>query len=144
MAIPTHQADLDRFFRNLHAGLKGLHRRLEASRRSEFVLRNVLRQLSGWCAEAVAPEGKVATAECRIFLLDRLSQELLAALERAVESPALATRVSASVGELGLGAAVESSLAWLAATDLPDTAAYLHKTRRRFTEVQRTLERLGR
>jgi hypothetical protein len=41
--MPTHQADLDRFFCNLHAGLKGFRRRLEASRRSEFVLRNVLR-----------------------------------------------------------------------------------------------------
>lgn len=143
MAVPSHQADLDRFFRNLHAGMKGLHRRLEASRRSEFVLRNVLRQLSRWCAEAVAPDGKVATPECRIFLLDRLSQGMLAALERAAESPALATRVSASVGELGLAAAVESGLAWLSATELPDTAAYLGKTRRRFNEVRRTLERLG-
>jgi hypothetical protein len=143
MAVPTHQADLDRFFRNLHAGLIGLRRRLEASRRSEFVIRNVLRRLSGWCNEAVAPDGKVATPECRVFLLDRLSQGLLAALERAAESPALATRVSASAGELGLGAAVESSLAWLSATELPDTAAYLGKTRRRFTQVQRTLERLG-
>jgi hypothetical protein len=144
MAVPSHQADLDRFFRNLHAGLKGLHRRLEASRRSEFVLRNVLRQLSGWCAEAVATDGKVATDECRIFLLDRLAQGLLAALERAAESPALATRVSASVGELGLGAAVESSQAWLAKAALPDTTAYLRKTRQRFTEVQRSLGKLGR
>jgi hypothetical protein len=143
MALPSHQADLDRFFRNLHAGMKGLHRRLEASRRSEFVLRNVLRQLSRWCTEAIAPDGKVATPECRIFLLDRLSQGLLAALERAAESPALATRVSASAGELGLGTAVQSSLAWLSTTGLPDTAAYLRKTRRRFNEVQRTLERLG-
>jgi hypothetical protein len=143
MVLPSHQADLDKFFRNLHAGMKGLHRRLEASPRSEFVLRNVLRQFSGWCAEAVAPDGKIATHECRIFLLDRLSQELLAALERAAESPALATSVSASVGELGLGAAVESSLAWLSATVLPETVAYLRKTRQRFTEVQRTLERLG-
>jgi hypothetical protein len=92
----------------------------------------------------VAPDGKVATPECRAFLLDRLSQELLAALERTAEGPALATRVSASVGELGLGAAVEGCLAWLSATELPDTAAYLRKTRRRFTEVRRALERLGR
>lgn len=143
MTLPSHQADLDRFFRNLHAGMKGLHRRLDASRRSEFVLCNVLRQLSRWCAEAVAPDGNVATPECRIFLLDRLSQMMLAALERAAESAALATRVSASMGELGLSAAVESALAWLSATELPDTAAYLGKSRWRFTEVLRTLERLG-
>ena len=133
-----------KFFRNLHTGLKGLHRRLEASPYSEFTLRNTLRQLSGWCSEAVAPDGKVATDECRIFLLDRLAGEMLTTLNRAMENASAASRLSATAGELGLGSSLEAALSWLSAAALADTGAYRRRTRKRFIEVQQTLDRLGR
>jgi hypothetical protein len=144
VAVSDHQADLDKFFRNLHTGLKGLRRRLEASPHSEFTLRNMLRQLSGWCSEAVASDGKVATDECRIFLLDRLAGEMLTTLNLAMETVQGASRLSATAGELGLYACLEAALSWLSATATPDTDAYRRKTRKRFTEVQEKLERLGR
>jgi hypothetical protein len=143
VAVSTHQGDLDKFFRNLYTGLKGLRRRLEASPNSEFILRNTLRQLSGWCSEAVAPDGKVATDECRIFLLDRIAGEMLAACRATENSPA-ASRLSATLGELGLSASVEAALSWLTAAALIDTRAYQLKTRKRFTEVQEILDRLRR
>jgi hypothetical protein len=144
VAVSSHQGDLDKFFRNLYTGLKGLRRRLEASPHSEFTLRNTLRQLSGWCSEAVAPDGKVATDECRIYLLDRLAGEMLTTLNRAVENTPAASCLSATAGELGLGASLEAALSWLSAAAIADTGTYRRKTRKRFAEVQQTLDRLGR
>ena len=142
--MPTHQADLDRFFRNLHTGLRGLRRRLVASPYSVFTLRNALRQLSAWCAEAVAPEGQVVTDECRAFLLDRLAEEMLAALDRATANTAAASGLSGRLNELGCGAAVEAALAWLSTASIPDAKAYLGTTRKRFTALRSRLETLGR
>jgi hypothetical protein len=144
MAVSSHQADLDKFFRNLNTGLKGLRRRLDASPHSEFTLRNTLRQLSGWCSEAVAPDGKVATDECRIFLLDRLAGEMLTTVNRAIENTSAASRLSATAGQLGLGSSLEAALSWLSAAALADTGEYRRRTRKRFIEVQQTLDRLGR
>jgi hypothetical protein len=144
MAVSDHQADLDKFFRNLNTGLKGLRRRLDESPHSEFTLRNSLRQLSGWCSEAVAPDGKVATDECRLFLLDRLAGEMLTTLNRAMEKTPAASRLSAAAGELGLSASLESALSWLSEVALADTDAYRRRTRKRFGEVRQTLDQLGR
>ena len=142
-AVPTYQADLDTFFRNLHAGLGGLRRRLEVSPHSEFALRNTLRQLSSWCAEAVASDGKVPSNECRAFLLDRLAGEMIVALGRATEVPAVASRVREMVVEVGLGGAVEGAQLWLAAGNLRGATAYLRKTRKRFSELQQMMRRPG-
>jgi len=142
-AVSTHQGDLDKFFRNLYTGLKGLRRRLEASPHSEFMLRNTLRQLCAWCSEAVAPDGKVATDECRIFLLDRIAREMLAACQTIEDTPA-ARRLSATVAELGFDTSVEAALSWLTSAALIDTKAYQRKTRRQFSEVQQILNRLRR
>jgi hypothetical protein len=144
VTLSSHQADLDKFFRNLYTGLKGLRRRLDKSPGSEFALRNTLRQLSGWCSEAVAPEGKIATDECRVFLLDRLAREILAALGVAAGYPAFASRLPAIANELRLTTAIEAAQSWLSTSNLGDTAAYLRKTQSRFSEITKTLGRLGR
>jgi hypothetical protein len=144
VTLSSHRADLDKFFRNLYTGLKGLRRRLDKSPGSEFALRNTLRQLSGWCSEAVAPEGKIATDECRVFLLDRLAREILAALGVAAGYPAFASRLPAIANELRLTTAIEAAQSWLSTSNLGDTAAYLRKTQSRFSEITKTLGRLGR
>jgi hypothetical protein len=143
-AISTHQGDLDGFFRNLHAGFKGLRRRLEASPQSEFTLHNTLRQLSGWCSEAVAADGNVATNECRIFLLNRIAGEMLAALRGVTENTPAASRLFFSAGELGLTASIEAARSWLHGAVPLDTSPYRRKTRKRFDEVQQILGRLRR
>jgi hypothetical protein len=144
VAVSTHQGDLDKFFRNLYTGLNGLRRRLEASPHSEFTLRNTLRQLSGWCSEAVAPDGKVASDECRLFLLDRLGREMRAALRRATENAATPSRLPATVLELGLTASVETALSYLTSITSAETKAYQRKSCRQFTDVKQILDRLGR
>jgi hypothetical protein len=143
VAVSTHQADLDKFFRNQYTGLKGIRRRMEKSPRSEFMLRNTLRQLASWCSEAVAPDGKLASDECRIFLLDRIAGEMLAVC-RGMEKTSAASRLSATVGELGLTASIEAAQSWLTAKARIETRAYQRKTRRQFTEVQQILDRIGR
>ena len=144
VTVSTHQGNLDQFFRNLYTGLKGLRRRLEASPHSEFTLRNTLRQLTGWCWEAVAPDGKVATDECRVFLLDRLAGEMLTALTVVAENSPAASRLSATAGELGLVASIKAALSWLSNATAADTGAYHRKTRKRLNEVQQRLEQLRR
>lgn len=140
----SHQADLDRFFRNLHAGLKGLRRRLDQSPASEFALRNTLRQLSGWCSEAVAPESRIVSGECRLFLLDRLAREIGSAFSRADESPALASRLPAIANDLRLSVPIEAAGAWLSASCPVAAAAYLRGTQKKFDGLAKTLARLGR
>jgi len=143
VAVSTHQADLDKFFRNQYTGLKGIRRRMDGAPRSEFTLRNTLRQLASWCSEAVAPDGKLASDECRIFLLDRIAGEMLAVC-RGMEKTSAAARLSATVGELGLCASVEAAQLWLTEKARIDTRAYQRKTRKQFTEVQQILDRIGR
>jgi len=144
VTVSTHQADLDKFFRNLYTGLSGLRRRLDKSPGSEFTLRNTLRQLSGWCTEAVAQEAKIATDECRIFLLDRLAREMLTALNGAAEIPAVSSRLPTIANEVLLLPAIEAAQSWLAAFGTVETAAYLRRTQKQFTEITKTLGRLGR
>lgn len=144
VTVSSHHADLDKFFRNLYTGLKGLRRRLNKSPGSEFALRNTLRQLSGWCSEAIAPEGKIATDECRIFLLDRLAAEIVAALAATAEHPEVASRLPTIANDLSIATAIEAAQSWLSTSNLGDTAAYLRKTQSRFSEITKTLGRLGR
>ena len=139
-----HQADLDRFFRNLHTGLKGLRRRLEQSPASEFALRNVLRQLAGWCAEAVAPESRISTAECRLFLLDRLAREIGGVINRAETDKALASRLPAVVADLRLAEPIAAARAWLGASGPAAAAAYLRATGKAFDGIAKTVKALGR
>lgn len=139
-----HQADLDRFFRNLHTGLKGLRRRLEQSPASEFALRNVLRQLAGWCAEAVAPESRISTAECRLFLLDRLAREIGGAISRVEAGSALAARLPAVAADLRLAEPIAAARSWLTASGPAAAAAYLRATGKAFDAIAKTLQGIGR
>ena len=141
LPVPTHQADLDRFFRNLHTGLKGLRRRLEAAPRSEFVLRNALRQLVSWCSEVVASGGKVPTDECRAFLLDHLAREMLVALSGPTGLRQLHPVCPAWRANWGCTQPSRTAQSWLAAVQLPAAAAYLRKTRKRLSELQQLLGR---
>lgn len=77
--LPTHQADLDLFFRRIHTGLRGLRWRVEYARGSLYVLGDVLRQLARWTNQVVLDEpGDAAPApfsiEQKLYLCDRLIQ----------------------------------------------------------------------
>ena len=47
--VLTHQADLDRYFRNLHSGFRGMRRRADALPNSEYTFRRTIRDLARWC-----------------------------------------------------------------------------------------------
>jgi len=73
---PSHQADLDLFFRRLHIGFRGLRRRLEQTHGSLYVFGDVLRQLAGWAQAAVQGDEQYTT-EQRLYLCERIVQTAL-------------------------------------------------------------------
>ena len=139
--LTSHQADLDRFFRNLHSGLKGIERKLRNAPRSEFTFRNILYHLSSWCGEAVAEKTKIASDECRIFLVDRLAAGMLAATQRAAEIPGLAPRICPIAEDLRLTATIEAVEAWLEHFAKSVVGGYVKTTRRRFEELRQAFQR---
>ena len=76
LEVLTHQADLDRFFRNLQIGFRGVRARLKAMPNSEFTLRRTVKDLVRWCQETLTDESERLSIECRLFLVDRLARQL--------------------------------------------------------------------
>ena len=80
--MPSHQADLDLFFRRLHTGFRGLRRRLEGAHASRYVFSDFLRQLGGWAQTAVqADERHVYTTEQKLFLCNCILETALECVE---------------------------------------------------------------
>ncbi len=79
-AVTTHQADLDRFYRNVHQGLSGILARCKASRGSLFTVRRSVDELTLWSIEAISTETTL-TRECSLFLIDRLLRALRTVVE---------------------------------------------------------------
>lgn len=111
--VLTHQADLDRFFRNLQSGFRGIRARLSAMPNSEFTLRRTLKDLTQWCHETVTEETDRLSTECRLFLVDRLARELQRTLELGEESRILAPLLKSMVREFQLPATVQLASQWI-------------------------------
>ncbi|MBI4524536.1 MAG: hypothetical protein HY695_12080 [Deltaproteobacteria bacterium] len=140
--VLTHQADLDRFYRNLHTGFRGLRIRLERTPRSEFTLRRTLRDLARWCMEAIAPEANVPSEECRLFLLDRLVREISGAVERGEDQPALISRLPKIAAEVELMTAIEAAGKRLHAHDDERVGSYARESHRRAAALHLRLRAL--
>jgi hypothetical protein len=69
--MPSHQADLDVFFRRLHLGFRGLSQRLRQAGGSPYVCRDALRRLGQW-AQAVVQADNSYSAEQRLYIADRI------------------------------------------------------------------------
>lgn len=136
ISVLTHQADLDRFFRNLHSGFKGLQIRREAMPNSEYTLRRTVKDLGRWCTEAIQEDSKVPTVECRVFLVDRLSREIERVLNAVEANPKLAPRLGPIVDEFAVKDAILAAAAW--AQGLPDRriAPYLAGTVKRLQTIE--------
>jgi hypothetical protein len=104
LAVLTHQADLDRFFRNLQTGFRGVRARLKAMPNSEFTLRRTVKDLVRWCQETLAEESEGLSIECRLFLIDRLARQLQLTLESGENSKSLAPQLKAIAHEVPLRA----------------------------------------
>jgi len=73
---PTHQADLDLFFRRIHTGLRGLKWQIEQSKGSLYELGYIHRKLAAWGTRA-AQEDRELTREMRLYLCDRIVRTAL-------------------------------------------------------------------
>ena len=138
----THQADLDRFFRNLHAGFRGIKSQAEAMPNSEFTLRRSVRDLERWCQEVLLPDGQVPTNECRLFLIDRLGRAVQSTLDLALSSNFLAPKLDDVVSEFRLAAALKEALKWVETFNDKRLSAYLGETARRLRTVTKALTEL--
>jgi len=136
ISVLTHQADLDRFFRNLSAGFRGLRTRREALPNSEYTLRRTFKDLARWCHEAIHGESKVPTAECRVFLVDRLSREVELVLDAVDANSKLSPRLGPILDELAVKPAVDAAVMWAQGISDPRIAPYVAGTVKRLRTIE--------
>jgi hypothetical protein len=139
-AVLTHQADLDRFYRNLHTGFRGLRARQKALPGSEFTLRRNVRDLSRWLQEALTHESQIPGDACRLFLIDRLGRELELAFVQAALHADLASRLKAVAEELEIASAVKAAMTWLTTIPEPRLGDYVTQARR---QLERAKDAMG-
>jgi Tyrosyl-DNA phosphodiesterase len=120
LGVATHQADLDRFYRNVHHGLHGILTRAKRAPGSEFIVRRSLDEITRWAVEAAAEGETALTHECRLFLLDRLLQGAWAVIEGSAAG--VRARAPAIAVDLGLQERVSRVLAWLENANEPALA----------------------
>src|SRR5690606_14096620 len=94
--VLTHQADLDRFFRNVHQGLRCFLNRTKDRPGSEVTLRRSMNELCRWAVEAATSDARELTRECRLYLIDRL----LRTAQAIVGQCAQPTRIQAIAADL--------------------------------------------
>jgi hypothetical protein len=139
----THQADLDLFFRNLHAGFRGMRARADAMPNSEFTLRRSVRDLGRWYEEVLLPDGQIPTNECRLFLIDRLGRALQHTLDLGQNSKVLAPRLGAVVREFEVATALKAASEWVESIHDTRLDDYIEETARRLRAVAVALNKLG-
>ena len=142
-AVLTHQADLDRFFRNLHAGFRGMRARADAMPNSEFTLRRSVRDLGRWCQEVVLPDGQIPTIECRLFLIDRLGRAFQRTLDLAQNSKVLVPRLGEVVSEFQIVTALKAASEWVDSIHDERLDDYIEVTARRLRALAVALNKLG-
>jgi hypothetical protein len=140
-AVLTHQADLDRFFRNLQTGFRGIRTRLRTRPDSEFTARRILRDLARWCQDTVDLEDGRLSTECRLFLTDRLVRELRATLESCGKSRVLAQKVKPMAREFRLTEILDSTWEWLHSLRDPWVQPYIDGTKKLLESVSKQLKK---
>jgi hypothetical protein len=121
-ASVAHQADLDRFYRNVHQGLRGILARTKATPGSEFVARRSMDELCRWAVEAATSDAVALTRECRLFLVERLLRGARSVVDGC--SPPLKARMPAIAADLHLSDRLGKVVQWLESIDEPVLATY--------------------
>ena len=121
-AVVAYQADLDRFYRNVHQGLRGILARTKATPGSEFAARRSMDELCRWALEAATSDAVALTRECRLFLLERVLRGARAVVDGC--SPPLKARIPAIAADLHLSDRLGEVIAWLERIDEPALATY--------------------
>jgi hypothetical protein len=128
-AVVAHQADLDRFYRNIHQGLRGILTRVKATPGSEFSLRRSLDELTRWVVEATTSEVTVMSRECQVFLVERLLRGISAVIDGS--SVTMKSRLPTIAADLLISERLAQVLDWLDQIDEPAMGAYATASRSR-------------
>ncbi len=70
LLLPKHQADLDKFFRQIHIGFKGCGNKLERYKYSKYIFADLLRDYQKWSVQAIEKDDY--TPEQKLYLIDRI------------------------------------------------------------------------
>ncbi|MBR1214621.1 hypothetical protein [Bradyrhizobium sp. JYMT SZCCT0180] len=138
-----HQADLDRFFRNLQTGIRGVRSRSITRPNSEYTLRKTLGDLSRWLQDSSAQEGARLSSECRLFLIDRLARELLRTLEVGGRSHLLAPRLRSITSDIKLSTVLISLSVWMGELRDPHLRPYVTDTNLCLASVAKLINNSG-
>ncbi|WP_024512028.1 phospholipase D family protein [Bradyrhizobium sp. ARR65] len=139
----AHQADLDRFFRNLQTGFRGIKTRVRSMPSSEYTIRRTIKDLARWCWETIHQEQIDLSTECRIFLIDRLARELDGALQSFANNAPLTQRLKDIATEFQLSKSLRSALEWLKSCPDPRVGPYIADTSGRLAVVIKSIEDAG-
>jgi len=143
LTVLRHQADLDRFFRNLHSGFRGIRARSEAMRNSEYTFRYCVRNLGRWYQEVISPDDQALTNECRLFLVDRLGGALQHTLDIGHNSKVLAPKLAGVVREFHIAAALKAASEWVKSIHDELLDDYIEVTALRLSAVAEGINKLG-
>jgi hypothetical protein len=120
--VVAHEANLDRFYRNVRQGLRGILARTKATPGSEFVARRSMDELCRWAVEAATSDAVALTRECRLFLIDRLLRAARSVVDGC--SPPLKVRIPAIAADLRLSDRLGEVVRWLERIDEPTLRIY--------------------
>lgn len=137
-ASVAHQADLDRFYRNVHQGLRGILARTKATPGSEFVARRSMDELCRWAVEAATSDAVALTRECRLFLIERLLRGARSVVDGC--SPPLKARMPAIAADLHLSDRLGKVVQWLESIDEPVLATYAAGSRAHARQILGTFK----
>jgi hypothetical protein len=126
-AVVSHQADLDRFYRNIHQGLRGILSRIKATTGSEFSTRRSLDELTRWAVEAATSELTDISRECRLFLVKRLLRASRSIIEGS--SPRMKVRILTIAADLRIDDRLTQVVTWLDQISEPALATYVADSR---------------
>lgn len=129
IGVTRHHADLDRFFRHVHSGLRGLRARLLKNARSTFTVRRTLRDLSRWMHD-VATDKQLPSDECRFYLIEQLADEISFAFRSAQECDAVRPCLAQCIDEFEMEAALEGTSRWIRDFRGDDTEEFRKTVRR--------------
>jgi hypothetical protein len=115
LKVTGFQSNLDQFFRRVHTGLRGHRERLRKNIRSVFTVRRTLRDLSRWINEATSPDTVLPNDECRVFVIERLAEEIENALRRSIEEVTTRAALPAALADTALASALDDAVSWVRA-----------------------------
>lgn len=135
--VASHHADLDRFYRNIHQGLRGMVARIKTNPGSEFAVRRSLDELTRWMAEAATSTPDEITCECRLFLLNRLFRRTKVIVDSVTEE--LRPRIPLIAEELCIQERISRAVEWLDQITVSALASYTADTKNHAQEIVDTL-----